>query len=210
MRLIKLLGIVAVAITAAVVIIGPSSASSEEETEDSEIVMCKHKALLLCHPELIWPEGKGVTGLSDHFLILGSKPVLCKNLVWQGPVTPAMAPALQWTFTGSVINQCEGGCTIAIEELSPGEISASPGDNYLLLLKMKLKATCPDSTCTYNGHTTIPIDEPDTSGKPILLAKDEPLTASGTGCGTTAKWDATIEMVGGALTIYFSLFELKA
>ena len=213
MRSIKLFGLTALAalgLAVGAALIDPGSASTQDEG-DSEIVLCKHAALLLCAANEIWGSGKGVTGKPQHFEILGEVPVLCENGAIVGPIEPMMAPSLTWNVVSTEVYECKEGCTVAFQEFGNSEFQVETGDRYSLLVDVKIKADCPvDATCVYSGHATLEVDEPDTSGTPILLAVKEPLTVNEGKplCGESAKWDAEIKLKGGSLTILFALFQL--
>jgi hypothetical protein len=214
MRLIKVLGPIALVIVAAVAIIGPGSASTQEEEFHSEIVLCKVEEEDLCPKDKIWDQGKRVIALSTKVQFLGSIAVTCTHAELDGRVKPKMDTILKWhiRLNGTAINQCGRACpTISIARFV-SEISVLGRDVYRMLLPLKVTTECtPGVSCVYSGHAELEIDDPITTGKPLLLAEKEPLTfeSGSKSCPTgTATWDADYKTDGPNLLIYLSLFKL--
>lgn len=166
MRWIKWSVGLAVALAAAAITAGSIvPASTQAEGGDSEIVLCKHAALLLCGANEIWPEGKTVTGTSTALTILGTLSVKCANVEMEGTITPAMAERLTWNLVSAEITEC-GGCTITIEELLNPEVSVDSSDNYFMLVQVKVKTNCLGVKCVATGHSLLPLTNPTRPGHP--------------------------------------------
>ena len=209
MRLIKALSLAALAVVAAVAVIGPGSASTQEEDTHTEIVLCK-TAEQLCKGER-WPSGKVTLAESTHLTFLGPGTVLCNFLFAKGRITPEMAPALEMkdqNFTTKELKGC-GGCTESLIESLDGKFTVAANDVYSALIAAKIKFVCAGKTCVYKTDAAAVIDEIAT-GKPKLLIIKQPLTfvAGDAAFCANGTWHGDIKLKGRSLLILFALFQL--
>jgi hypothetical protein len=209
MRRTTILTLAALAVVAAAVIIGHDATSSKGEIAENDIVLCKHAALAECGEAEIWGAGKNITLETNHLKIVGTQTLLCTKVELIGKTNNATGLSLGWTVEVAKILECGKGCTITVEEPSVAEFTVDTPDNYLSLIELKLKTLCGGFACVYKGHNSLDMQETNTTGKPTVIAKEEPLTVTGTGCGTTAKWTSQFELKSTTLPILFSLLDLS-
>jgi hypothetical protein len=220
MKLAKLAGLaalLALAGLATIVIAGIGSASAEEENGDPEIVLCKTSEVL-CKGEH-WNGGKIVTATIElPTKFLASPTFECKESKITGEVVEEMAAQLTYKITAREFKSCNReGCnelTVKFGNLTSGKFSVAAGDKYSLkLVEPIITMQCDKLSCVYVGEgetASLPIDNPTTSGFPVVLANEVKmkLIEGGGACSTPIKWDAAYTLSGGALTVKFSLFKL--
>jgi hypothetical protein len=222
MKLVKLAGLaalLALAGAAVVAIAGIGSAAAEEETGDPEIVLCK-SSIALCPATEIWAGGKIVTAtIEAPAKFLATPTFECKSSKLTGEVVEEMATSLTYKITAREIKTCNReGCNelgVKYGNMTSGKITVATGDKYSLKLVQPLITMECDKKifCTYVSEAetaTLPIDDPTTSGFPVVLANEVKmkLLEGGGSCSATMKWDASYILAGGALTVKFSLFKL--
>jgi hypothetical protein len=223
MKLVKLTGLaalLALAGAAIVVIAGIGSASADEDGGDSEIVLCKIN-LALCTPEAeVWAAGKGMTGTAlNKVKFLGAVTIECNQSKIKGEAVEKMEVELTYRITEREIKECsneESACpwTVQFESLTSARFKVAAGDQYSLELDPRVRIKCGAAFfCVYAPEKTValPVDDPTNTGKPLVLAQEVQLTfleGSFKACEKKVLWDATYELVGGALSIRLSLFQL--
>lgn len=221
MKVLKMAGLaalLALAGVAVIVIAGVGSASAEEETGDTEIVLCE-EAVALCPKAKVWHAGKGITAANEAVVkLLSNNTVECKVSKMVGEAVEEMAAQLTYKVTAKEFKECgREGCnklTVRFENLTSGKFTVATGDKYSLkFVNPKISIQCEEKTfCVYAPEletAALPIDNPTGTGFPQALANEIKMKlVEGEPCEASIKWDATYKLTGGALLILFSLFKL--
>lgn len=207
MRLIKMLGLAAVAAIAAMAFLGASSAAAEFAT-----TLCEEKSATLTCPEL--KQAKSFTMLATTTTLLASVEVLCLHSSATGTVeSPTLTPAgtplgvqlskLEFKECGRVSSGSHSDCKVTVKKQPLLEVLKT-GVN---LGTAKVNPAAPAEiniecgsfiNCTYSETTkplTVESAEHTEGNKWGMLTASKVVVAKGKGflCPATAEWDALYE-----------------
>lgn len=209
MRLIKVLGLSAVAAMAATAFIGVSSASANA----TNIVLCE-TAELECEPNNQYPNPSTIVGHAENPKLLGSfGTVECERSLAQVTLLNKLSSLivghiLSLSFEGN----CHLGgtaCTVTVNEVAAlsftknGPLSGSAIGIGLLLtgqptMLTKVNVHCGFLiNCTYDDSTAPLLSVTSSAGGVTrMIANKTTLTGTGFLCPETSEWDATYVALG--------------
>lgn len=223
MRLMKMLGLAAVAAVAAMAFIGVGTATAQTD----EIVLCKDLVVngSLCNEGRYLPSGTTVLALANEPKLLTSAGnVVCPDSVASVVTSASMGLTLPGTtkveFGKLPTPELGGGCSLCTGGIHTGsyksevvEETVEKVDHWYLLV-YEPKATLLNClglgiTCLYGkSHIKVPIDLDATEHKALpenkfkgdlILFNEEPLeklAGSGGFCPASGKWDASYTVIG--------------
>jgi hypothetical protein len=199
MEHLKILGLAAVAATALIALIGPSSAAASGST-----ALCKANETPCAAAKTV-PAGTTVTGrlvFGTKAIISGSVNVECARSTISGPTggtaTPVVGTIVFLTFT-----ECVGCKKVTAEKLPYSATITHTGAGHGTLTiqshgsgspTIKLQE-CPFGLTCGASTFDITLDiQNEFGGEPRIKAINEPLTMEGFGCGSVGTLNATYQI----------------
>jgi hypothetical protein len=210
MKLIKMLGLAAVAAVAAMALVGAGTAMATGPT-----ALCKVHTDP-CPAGSLYPAGTVVEGLATDPILLGTffgftGTVLCEHSLVTGKLenalgTPLKVEITKITFTGNCKSTFGGSCTVTTAKLGLLDVLKTALNlGIATSLGNEVKVVCggfPSIECTFGGTPELHVE-----GHPVkhLTANGAALTAvSGSACPTNPRWDALYKVIKPTENVFVS------